>query len=53
MAFHYIIPALITAQLTRTCPRCGAKKVARATELGAAIPCPKCGASIPPPAKRG
>lgn len=52
MAFHFIVPALLTAQLTRTCPRCGAKRVTRATELGAVVKCKRCGADVPPRERR-
>lgn len=52
MPFHYIIPTLIAAHLTRLCPRCGGKKVTLATELGVEVRCPRCGAMIPPPAPR-
>lgn len=47
MALHYIVPALLTAQLLRTCPKCATRQFAKMSEAGKEITCKRCGAAIP------
>lgn len=37
----------------RTCPRCGHKQFTSVFTLKQAVPCHRCGASIPPPSASG